>query len=215
MRSKAGVLQEHYGVQDHSEVGKLYGNDHIYGRPRLPSSLYTKLELPYEAPNHPDIPTFEEIEEGVRKSAVSPTKVTEYIEGEVVDYRTWLGYSDELLRAIPSEGYFGRVHYQGWRPSLEGMHLRLKEMRGPFNSYEEYVSAMYKTAELDGARSYSSDEWGSHAQHYLSIFKPFLLSVHDWQPKFTHANLRWANIIVQPPQGTGESASDWEVTFTN
>jgi hypothetical protein len=68
MRTKAEVLMEHYGVADYMKVMDLQMEDHDSYLWHLPLDQWTKLKLPYEAPEHPGIPSMEEIERGMRES---------------------------------------------------------------------------------------------------------------------------------------------------
>lgn len=63
MRSKQEVFQEHFGVNTHKEALNEHDLDAC---PRGPLSNFTKLPLPYEAPNHPGIPTVEEIQAAMK-----------------------------------------------------------------------------------------------------------------------------------------------------
>jgi len=69
MRSKAEILKEHYGVETGSEAFDL--NFHDRKNPRPPLHQWTKLQLPYEAPIHPSIPSFDEIEQGMIENKLS------------------------------------------------------------------------------------------------------------------------------------------------
>jgi hypothetical protein len=68
MRSKAEVLQEFFGVKTLEEADRLYGEPDV--DTRLPLSSYTKLTLPYEAPNHPGIPTWAEVQQALAESKI-------------------------------------------------------------------------------------------------------------------------------------------------
>lgn len=59
MRSKAEILKERYGVETGREAIELLSIDREGSPP--PLHQWTKLQLPYEAPVHPDIPSFAEI----------------------------------------------------------------------------------------------------------------------------------------------------------
>ncbi|KAF1840885.1 uncharacterized protein K460DRAFT_436368 [Cucurbitaria berberidis CBS 394.84] len=79
-----------------------------------------------------------------RETKPSPAyyMVTEFIEGEMLTSKKWLSLSDKartkicsklceqlrLLRSIPSEGYYGRVHNQGWNPNSLPLRSNGKEM---------------------------------------------------------------------------------------
>jgi hypothetical protein len=69
MHSKTEILQEHYGVETTREVIPLLQKD--FSVPPLPLSYWTTLELPYEAPSHPGIPSFDEIERAMKVSRLT------------------------------------------------------------------------------------------------------------------------------------------------
>lgn len=67
MSSTSKIIQKYYGQQSIPEIKKA-GSRTFYFAPQKPTSLYTKLKLPYEAPQHPGIPSIEKIEEGMSKN---------------------------------------------------------------------------------------------------------------------------------------------------
>jgi hypothetical protein len=69
MRSKAEILRQRYGVETGSEAMDLKFHDRK--NPLAPLHQWTKLQLPYEAPIHPGIPSFDEIEKGMVENKLS------------------------------------------------------------------------------------------------------------------------------------------------
>jgi poly-beta-hydroxyalkanoate depolymerase len=71
--------------------------------------------------------------------------VTEFVEGEIYDYVKVVGLTEDartkicskiaeqyrLLRSLPGEGYYGRVHNQSWRHNLKLMRTRTVKTQGP------------------------------------------------------------------------------------
>lgn len=151
----------------------------------------------------------------------------EFIEGDTLDYKKWINLSEEartkicsklsdqlhLLRSVPSEGYYGRVHNQGWRPLLCLFRVRAKEMCGPYNTYENCISAMYTAAKLQASVCHNGKDLTTEADSSLSNFKRTLTACMGHKPTLTHLDPSLQNIIVRPIQGTEEHASDWEVTL--
>ncbi|KAF2874742.1 hypothetical protein BDV95DRAFT_452887, partial [Massariosphaeria phaeospora] len=43
-----------------------------------------------------------------------------------------IGQQLQLLRSIPSEGYYGRVHHQGFQPRTTFLRTRCRDMLGPY-----------------------------------------------------------------------------------
>ncbi|KAF2878228.1 hypothetical protein BDV95DRAFT_533480 [Massariosphaeria phaeospora] len=87
--------------------------------------------------------------------------VTEFIEGGTLTYNRWKGFSEDaretilskishqlqLLRSIPSEGYYGRIHKQPWRPHFGLLRTRCTEQCGPYDTYAEFIPATETSAE--------------------------------------------------------------------
>jgi hypothetical protein len=64
-RSKKDVRQELFGVQTFEEADEICRKKfQEYTPPDL--SLWVKIQLPYKAPNHPDIPSVDEIEQELK-----------------------------------------------------------------------------------------------------------------------------------------------------
>ncbi|KAF2818285.1 hypothetical protein CC86DRAFT_238921, partial [Ophiobolus disseminans] len=152
--------------------------------------------------------------------------VMEFIEGGyTLDYNMWKAISDDahdkickriaeqliLLRSIPSEGYYGRVHNQGWEPSFMPFRTRYKELSGPYKTYEEFISALKTGAEVQCSIS----SWGSNfapgVPLWLDKFVPTLATANGREPVFTHIDPALRNMIIRPLEGTMATAKDYEV----
>lgn len=155
--------------------------------------------------------------------------ITEFIEGDTLTEELWLGLGDEaqkticsrlseqfqLLRLIPSEGYYGRVYHQGWNPWLNLARIRGKEMCGPYYTYEDLISAMYDTAELRMADTNHAPEYHRIHLELLSVFKSTFVKTEGHRPVLTHLDPKWENIIVRPikEDGDGGEIKDWDVVL--
>lgn len=155
--------------------------------------------------------------------------VMEFIEGDTLDMDKWLALDDEaqtiicsklseqlkLLRSIPceGEGYYGRVYRQGWSP-LSFLRIRYKEMLGPYNTFDDFISAMYVCTEHDLATQNLADEFFPEEVEFLSKFKHVLGKTRGFKPVLTFLDLKWDNLIVRPIKGEdGEAIKDWEITL--
>ncbi|KAF2785817.1 hypothetical protein K505DRAFT_368773 [Melanomma pulvis-pyrius CBS 109.77] len=117
-----------------------------------------------------------------------------------------------FLRAVPSEGYYGRVHRQGWDPSTPMLRMRYKEMPGPYNTYEDLVSAMFTTAELNAAISMSGEDFPERVPRILSTLKSNLMKwEEDHEPTLTHLYPCTNNFVVRSFEEDGET--NWEVVM--
>jgi hypothetical protein len=74
MRSKAEVCQEHFGTQDRSAASTIHMTSlqDAHKNPlAIPLSSWTKMELPYEAPIHPELPTMDQIDKALTENRIS------------------------------------------------------------------------------------------------------------------------------------------------
>jgi hypothetical protein len=153
--------------------------------------------------------------------------IMEFIEGVTLE-SIWASLDDEarkkissklanqirLLRSVPSEGYYGRVNYQGWGSLNNLFRIRVgNTLNGPYNTYEDCISAMYNAAELRAADSDMGPDLQPDAQLYLSQFKRTLSEWGCHEPKLTHLDPKFYNVMVQRTKGDGEGAEDWEVVL--
>ncbi|KAF2802891.1 uncharacterized protein BDZ99DRAFT_548128 [Mytilinidion resinicola] len=284
MRTKAEVLKEHYpeGYADDQELFRL---KYKFLEVEVPKP-WIVTKSPYEAPEHPDIPSVDEIEKAMEEnrltqryghhdvcrigncvvkggpqhtilleaenllflqehSKVRTPKVyaffsvpkepydihylvTEFIEGEHIYGEKWDALDDEareiicskiseqfrLLRAVPSEGYYGRVYHQAFPSALSLCRIR-ESNSGPYDSYEDLVSAMYASAELRAADSVTINvaDHHPHTLGLLSKFKPLLARATGYKPTLTHMDAGPVNYLVRSIKGVGGKVVDWEVVI--
>ncbi|KAL1603462.1 hypothetical protein SLS60_005049 [Paraconiothyrium brasiliense] len=121
----------------------------------------------------------------------------------------------QYLRSLPSEGYYGRVHRQGWVDPPPGLRTDtglVRNVVGPYNTYEEYTSAIHSAFEINmavGSGPYKKEWWPSYTANsveLLSIFPGWL----PHEPKFTWPDPKLTNIIVRPIKDESGN-EDWEV----
>ena len=157
--------------------------------------------------------------------------VMEHIEGVKMNWKMWASLKAEqqekihskiseqlqLLRSVPSEGYYGRVNNQGFHPTQNQVFTGSKEICGPYRSYNDLVSVMYDAAEL-----IASVRHGSHGdtgfftpaqETFLTNFKTTLKNFDSCEPKLTHVDPSMQNWIVRPLGGSMQDASDYEMTY--
>jgi hypothetical protein len=128
-----------------------------------------------------------------------------------------------LLRSIPSEGYYGRVHGQGWMEPPPGLMASPKNqprsLCGPYKTYEEYISAMYDSWERSEAVSnYTMQPASMSIQDgwqpaFDSLRMDLWTKIPDWnrhEPKFTWLDPKFENMIVQPIH-KDDGTEDWDV----
>ena len=154
--------------------------------------------------------------------------MTNFIEGISLSNDNFMNLSDQAqdticakisaqlkcLRSLPSEGYYGRVHRQGWVHLPGGLRTATKYSRpvtGPYNTYEEFASAIYRSFELH--RAYS-DEKG-FPPSYAATMAKLQSMCSDWdphEPTFTWMDPKPMNVIAQPIKGH-DGNEDWEVVL--
>ena len=123
----------------------------------------------------------------------------------------------QQIRALPSEGYYGRVHRQGWLFAPPGIEIPdrpsvCQNITGPYSSYKEYIAAMKIAMEVNLAYSDSKEEFYpgivSSAEEFLRILPDW----HPHEPKFTWMDPKLSNMIIRPIKGD-DGEEDWEVYF--
>lgn len=115
------------------------------------------------------------------------------------------------LRSLPSEGYYGRVYGQGWVDPPPGLWVDTgteKSVSGPYRTYEEFISALFRAYELQRAGFMFCKDFpagfASRAAEFLSLFPGW----NSHEPKFTWIDPKLTNIIVRQPT---EEEPDWKV----
>jgi aminoglycoside phosphotransferase (APT) family kinase protein len=152
--------------------------------------------------------------------------IMEFLEGGDLDGGRWESLSDNarsivtsrlceqfrLLRSIPSEGYYGRVHRQGWKRIASFIRSLEPGMAGPYDTYEDFVAALSNSLHLVRALCSYLEEFHPLESLALSQFESTLLTFNACQPTFTHVDPALHNIIArQFTNSRGEE--DWEVTL--
>jgi hypothetical protein len=116
-----------------------------------------------------------------------------------------------LLRSLPSEGYYGRVHRQGWMEQPPGLSLFPKrKLCGPYNTYEEFCSAMYDSYEKDNAGYQNGIDWDPGFESETAQIWSMLANWNPQEPKFTWLDPKFSNIIARPIQ-KDDGTEDWDV----
>ncbi|KAF2814554.1 kinase-like protein [Mytilinidion resinicola] len=154
--------------------------------------------------------------------------VMEYIEGGHLDHDKYVALDPEdkdkicakiaeqlqLLRSIPppSPGYYGRVMHQGWMPGFPVVCVTRKDMCGPYDTYEDFISAMFTAATGCAAVCEPTSPDFTPVQRLgLTNFKHTLTECAGHEPTLTHLDLKLENIMVRPVQGV--NGIDYEVTL--
>ena len=128
----------------------------------------------------------------------------------------------QLLRSVPSEGYYGRVNHQPYWPLMSLIHASdVNRPHGPYKAYEDLLTDMYTAFELGNAFRVSegpveplADEWRPEQVPLMEAFKPAFRACGGREPKLTHVDPSMQNMIVRPLDGsTLQDATDYEVTF--
>lgn len=117
----------------------------------------------------------------------------------------------QALRSIPSQGYYGRVHHQGFNPGYPLVRLNEKEVLGPYDSYEEFVSALSRATWLRRAYAcmlptFLEEEIAAINEHEADLFR-----TTSARPVLTHVDPTFRNIIVRP----GDGEDDWELIMVD
>lgn len=121
------------------------------------------------------------------------------------------------IRDLPSEGYYGRVHRQGWLEPPSGLVIPdpasvYKTVTGPYNSYEEFMSAVKLSMEIALPSRYAADEFLPNTVSYAIEFLQILPHWNPHEPKFTWMDPKLSNMIIRPIKGD-DGKEDWEVYF--
>jgi hypothetical protein len=118
-----------------------------------------------------------------------------------------------LLRSIPSEGYYGRVHRQGWMSPPNALEMGTEHrICGPFNTYEEIVSAMFYSWVKSQSLNYTSLVWDDTFESDTAELFSLIAGFEPHEPKFTWIDPKPANIIIQPIQ-KDDGTEDWDVVL--
>lgn len=127
----------------------------------------------------------------------------------------------QYLRSLPSEGYYGRVHRQGWLEPPAGIETLTNaqpSVVGPFNTYEEFISAIFRTQEVleAGLRKggvagpVREEEFNATWLSNMAKLWPIFPGWNPHEPKFTWLDPKLPNMIARPIRRDTED-EDWEV----
>jgi serine/threonine protein kinase len=153
--------------------------------------------------------------------------VMEFIEGGSLSHNRWLALDQkdqekvtlriaeqiQLLRSVPSEGYYGRIMHQGWEPEFSLFRIRMADMCGPYSTYEDCIMALYATAEARAAVSTMAPDFYPDQLLALTNLKHTLTNCAGHEPTLTHLDLKLENIMVRPIQGAKGKVEDYEVVL--
>lgn len=155
--------------------------------------------------------------------------VMEYIEGFKLMYEDWIQFTEEeraalcarlaeqyrLLRSIPSEGYYGRIHRQAFDRNMGMFRTNGLQSCGPYETYEEFTAAVARSGEVIATTSrLPRGEYLDEDQvALLSEYKLALEASTDRKPVFTHVDPGPKNILIRRIPGTQDHPPDFEVTL--
>jgi len=117
------------------------------------------------------------------------------------------------LRELPSEGYYGRVHKQGWTKPPPGIDTHTHTSQGmikPYETYEEFVSALFRAEQNHHALRYNLPEWFPRLQEVNAELMAIFPSWEPHEPKFTWIDPKLSNMIVQKIT-KDDGSEDWDV----
>jgi hypothetical protein len=153
--------------------------------------------------------------------------VMERINGENLEW-LWDEVSDEArsiitsrifeqirhLRAMPSPGYYGRVHNLPLDPRSPMVCVRQDERCGPYESYAEFCKAALVAAEIRAAQypGGTDEEYSPKVQRLLVEYGDRLKEWEGRGPTYTHLDPGFYNVLVRQTKSE-QGAEDWEVTY--
>jgi len=152
--------------------------------------------------------------------------IIDYIEGETLSGTKWLSLGEnsrsiilsrlceqfQLLRSIPSEGYYGCVHRQGWIPYYSFLRKMQPGPAGPYDTYEEFVAALMSSARLTTAMMTQFEDFWPEQSDALSRMESGLRACNGRRPVFTHMDPSVHNTVIRQIVKPG-GEEDWEVTL--
>jgi hypothetical protein len=119
----------------------------------------------------------------------------------------------QYLRELPSEGYYGRVHEKGWLCAPGGLDLNAstsKAVVGPYKTYEEFISAIYRAWHVRTAISNNSPEWHPADVECNAKFMSIFPGWKPHEPKLTWVDPKITNMIARQIKGE-DGSEDWDV----
>ncbi|KAF2004262.1 hypothetical protein P154DRAFT_572296 [Amniculicola lignicola CBS 123094] len=194
------------------------------------------IKFPFQLPGtfNPPLPTAEDVLRTLamysRPLPVYHYIVMDYVKGQTMSKDLWsslpgeskaiicskLGSQLKEFRNLPQPGpdpYYGRVGEKGFASDNLMFMTDLKEINGPYLSYQALVDAMYKAAEAATALMLAQG-WIKDVEPYiaeLKVFKSTLLRCppKGQRPTFTHLDLKIENIVVKQVN----QSTDYDVTI--
>jgi hypothetical protein len=117
------------------------------------------------------------------------------------------------LRELPSKGYYGRPHGQGWLcppPASDTNASASNVVVGPHKTYEEFCSAVCRARQILDAISNPRPEWHPIEPEIFAELASRLSAWEPHEPTFTWVDPKISNIIAQPVK-RDDRGEDWEV----
>lgn len=113
-----------------------------------------------------------------------------------------------MLRATSSPGCYGRVYEQGLHPTANLLRGRAEKPSGPYATYEDFFSALYRTLEIQCVVFGRGEEVAAPTAEILSQFYGALATCTGTQPVYTHVDPHMKNMIIRPIHNEQEDAED-------
>jgi hypothetical protein len=118
------------------------------------------------------------------------------------------------IRSLPSEGYYGRVHRQGWLHPPRALKLSShRKLSGPYYTYEEIFPVFHDAFEIFNSMTGSDEDGCQFPPDFDLVMAQFLSVIHGWEPHeptFTWLDPKLMNMIFQPPD-PDVGCEEWDV----
>ncbi|KAI9713580.1 MAG: hypothetical protein M1820_000962 [Bogoriella megaspora] len=125
-----------------------------------------------------------------------------------------LGEHLRSLRAIPSPGYYGRPHYQPFHERSNLVATTFQAPHGPYDTYSEMATVIADAFEYRVTASNTDQEYKPRVQLILDNLRASLTKCENVEPKFSHLDLQFENIILKPIDSDEDrKAQDHEVVL--
>ncbi|KAJ4365484.1 hypothetical protein N0V95_000419 [Ascochyta clinopodiicola] len=155
--------------------------------------------------------------------------VMEFIPGAELKHKDWITFTEEerttlyarleeqyrLLRSIPSEGYYGRIHRQAFDRNMGMFRIDCRQSSGPYETYADFTAAVMRSAEVCAilGRRQQGEQLREEQDSLLSEYQLALETSTDRTPVFTHVDPALKNRIFRRIPATPDRPVDWEVTL--
>ncbi|KAF2430821.1 kinase-like protein [Tothia fuscella] len=121
----------------------------------------------------------------------------------------------KLLRQTPSPGYYGRVDRQPYSYRAEHYTRPNQPLAGPFDNYSDLCQSLYKAAEYQLAMAcVEPTPFLPVDELWLDLYRTCLLKCSLIEPKFTHGDLKFENIMLKPVKANGNKRN-FDVVFVD